>query len=94
MSHWNYRVMLTKDKENLENYFGIKEVYYNDDNSIMAISENPISPFGETLEELTNDLEKFQKALKLPVLIESEIKFVDCSDDEEDVILIKGLTHE
>lgn len=66
---WNYRVI--EDKE----VFRIHEVYYNDAGEITAISEDPIVPEGETLEELKDDLEYYFAALKNPVLKKEEIKF-------------------
>jgi hypothetical protein len=59
---WNYRVI-----EN-EGMFHIHEVYYNDKGEITAISEDPIAPAGETLEELKGDLKYYQQAGKRPIL--------------------------
>jgi hypothetical protein len=68
---WNYRVI-----EN-ESMFHIHEVYYNDKGEIIAISEDPIAPAGETLEELKGDLKYYQQAVKRPILKKEEIKFAD-----------------
>ena len=46
---WNYRVIESKG------VFRIHEVYYNEKKEITAISEDPIAPLGETLEELKGD---------------------------------------
>ena len=66
---WNYRVIEDKEK------FRIHEVYYNDAGEITAISEDPIVPEGETIEELKDDLEYYFAALKSPVLKKDEIQF-------------------
>jgi hypothetical protein len=66
---WNYRVI-----EN-EEMFQIHEVYYNEAGEITAISENPVAPAGESLEELAKDLEHYAEALKKPVLKRFEIVF-------------------
>ncbi|MBE7445484.1 MAG: hypothetical protein HS132_09645 [Planctomycetia bacterium] len=73
---WNYRVI--EDKE----IFRIHEVYYNDAGDITAISEDPIVPEGETLEELKDDLEYYFAALKSPELKKEEIKFASLKEDE------------
>lgn len=73
---WNYRVI--EDKE----VFRIHEVYYNDTGEITAISEDPIVPEGETLEELKDDLEYYFAALKNPVLKKDEIKFASMMEGD------------
>lgn len=61
---------------------GVYEVFYNDKKEITAITQNSISPYGESektekkaLIELKSDLRYFEKALKKPILKEWEIKF-------------------
>ncbi|MBM4055739.1 MAG: hypothetical protein FJ264_13975 [Planctomycetes bacterium] len=73
---WNYRVIADKE------VFRIHEVYYNDAGDITAISEDPIVPEGETLEELKGDLEYYFAALKSPVLKKDEIKFASMTEDD------------
>ena len=78
---WNYRVIRTKrphprslgktDEETFDE-FTICEVYYNKDDTIYAYSDAQ-SPYGETLEELENDLKYMAEALKAPVLNKEEI---------------------
>lgn len=48
---WNYRIV-RKQLDTGEESFQVHEVYYNDDGNIFAISEEPISPSGETAAEL------------------------------------------
>lgn len=68
---WNYRVIEYK------RVFHIHEVYYNDDGSICAISEDPMHPSGTSLEELKRDAEHFLLAFDKPVLKKSKIKFAE-----------------
>ena len=73
---WNYRVIENKEK------FRIHEVYYNDAGEITVISEDPIVPEGETLEELKDDLEYYFAALKSLVLKKDEIEFASMIEDD------------
>ncbi len=58
---WNYRVAVRGE------YYSIYEVYYTD-GMPARITESPVCPGGDTLEELKRDLKSFQAALKRPVL--------------------------
>ena len=51
---WNYRI-LRFENDGLS-YFRLHEVYYKDE-SIMAWTENPATPFGETVNGLIKALE-------------------------------------
>jgi hypothetical protein len=66
---WNYRVIQD------EGMFHIHEVYYSEAGEITAISENPIAPAGESLEELAKDLEHYAEAMNKPALRRAEIVF-------------------
>jgi hypothetical protein len=66
---WDYRVM--ED----DGMFTIHEVYYNDKGDITSISQDPMGPSGDTLEELKGDMEYFLHALDMPVLKKKEIVF-------------------
>ncbi|MBI5103130.1 MAG: hypothetical protein HZB33_15045 [Nitrospirae bacterium] len=76
-SYWNYRVI-----EN-EEVFRIHEVYYNSKGEITGFSENPITPLGETLDELRGDLEYYIQALGRPVLKIEDIVFMPMDEKEE-----------
>lgn len=65
---WNYRVF-----REAEGGYVIREVYYEDDGSIFACTQDAVNPFGETLEELAQDLKYLKQALKLPVLTMADI---------------------
>jgi len=49
MTHWNYRVV--RHCEQGEPYYVIHEAYYEEDGSI-SLTECPIEPWGENLEDL------------------------------------------
>jgi hypothetical protein len=70
---WNYRVI------EHEEMFYIHEVYYNDKGEITAISEDPMHPCGESLDELKSDMEYFLHALNRPVLKKEEIRVAPVS---------------
>ena len=77
MSHWNHRVIKhqkTMSDGEEETWFSIHEVYYNSDGSLQAYTENAVEPTGTTLQELSDDLVLFQKALSRTVLTESDFK--------------------
>jgi hypothetical protein len=74
---WNYRVIEHGDM------FYIHEVYYNARGEITAISENPMHPCGESLDELNGDMELFLQALNRPVLKKEEIRFAPMRGKEK-----------
>lgn len=66
-SHWNYRVLRTADKATGEVTNQIHEVYYND-GVPTSCTLRPVSPCGETIEELHTDLQMMVTALQRPVI--------------------------
>ena len=78
--YWNHRVILRQhgysDLEKKQPYFeyGIHEVHYDRENEVVAWTKDSMSPYGETLEILIEDIEWFRKACKKPVLIETELE--------------------
>jgi hypothetical protein len=64
---WNYRVMRR------ENTYAIYEVYYDNDGNMETFSEEPVCPMGESLEELRQDLEHYERALAQPTLDYTEL---------------------
>ena len=63
---WNYRVVRQKNK--LGTYYGIHEVYYNKKGKVSAMTQDLITPCGDTLEELKEDLQYMLEACNKPVL--------------------------
>lgn len=59
---WNDRVMVRDGR------YAIHAVYYADDGSISNWSAEPMSLNGASLEELSEELERFRRALSVPVL--------------------------
>lgn len=63
---WDYRVMkhVTHFQDSVETWYGIHEVFYNQDGKIVAWTQEPIDVVGdsymeilETLERMLNDIE-------------------------------------
>lgn len=65
---WNYRVFREENGEYI-----IREVFCEEDGSILGCTENAVEPFGGSLEELAQNIEWFKEALKLPVLTLADI---------------------
>jgi hypothetical protein len=70
---WNYRVVIRQDPDDPSEQFGIHEVYYDSSGQIEAWTEEPCTPFGESLAELAADIEHMGQALSKPPLKESEL---------------------
>ena len=66
--YWNYRVLRFQTPGMLDPQYAIHEVYFDAEGRITGCTEEEVSPFGESLEELREDLEAYKKALDLPVL--------------------------
>lgn len=80
MNHWNYRIVKKVTKHNdpslgasEDTWFGIHEVYYDAEGHPEVCSEEPIEPFGESVEEVRESLKMMMKALDKPVLDYDEI---------------------
>ena len=84
---WHYRVIKTKrswyigGKPYSEDHYQIHEVYYDKAGNIEAWSQDPMSPFGESLTELNSDINMFVRATILPVLEEVDGKLVEMRKD-------------
>lgn len=63
MITWNYRVFREADGDHV-----IREVFYDEQDLIIACTAEAVEPMGHTLTELADDLRAFQAALELPVL--------------------------
>ena len=70
---WNYRVVTRPDPTGKLQLFGIHEVYYDSAGRIEAWTEEPCTPFGESLEELIADMDFMAQAMGKPVLKEAEL---------------------
>lgn len=64
---WNYRVL--KHVAGKEEWYQIHDVYYNtDDGSIASCSVDAPAPFGETVEELKEELKLMKEAFNAPTI--------------------------
>lgn len=63
---WNYRV--TRRTVQDEVAYEIREVYYSVDGKIKMWSTHAMAPFGETKDELKQNLEQMMSCLTEPVL--------------------------
>lgn len=64
-SYWNYRVL----KKNIgsEVVYEIHECHYENDVCI-AVSEDPVQPMGESIQELKEELEYMMQAFSMEVI--------------------------
>lgn len=67
---WNYRVWKDGDE-----YFIVKETYYNDAGEISSCTKDAVFPSGSTLKELRSDIKRFTESLTKPVLITKDFVF-------------------
>ena len=83
MSHWNHRVVKSLLPDGTTE-FTIREVFYNDDDTIMAHTLEAVKPYGETIKELRETLQWMLNCLDFPILIDGEVDFVDYLERHED----------
>lgn len=67
MMYWDYRVFLE------DGGYTIRTVYYDDMGAIAACAEKETAPFGESVEELQEELNLFLAALKKQVISASDV---------------------
>ena len=94
MSYWNFRVCKEKYKDIGDVWeLAIREVYYNDDGSIWAVSKDGISAHGEinedsdeaaALKDVKADLQRMQECTEKPILDLNTLEFA-CHEDEESI---------
>jgi len=73
---WNYRVVRRKKtwidpgekKEKVEYSYAIHEAYYDKNGYVGAITQDPVEPFGETIEELRHAWVMMAEAFGQPIL--------------------------
>ena len=68
MLTWNYRVFREEDGDYI-----IRSVTYDENDKIVGCTQDEVTPFGRSLEELTEDIKSFKDALKFPVLTLDDI---------------------
>ena len=73
---WNYRVIrkkhvymnATQTKERVDYTYGIHEAFYNENGYVGSITEDPVEPFGENIEDLRHSWVMMAEAFGQPVL--------------------------
>ncbi|MBM4331908.1 MAG: hypothetical protein FJ117_11940 [Deltaproteobacteria bacterium] len=73
---WNYRVVrkrnvyidLTDQKERADYTYAIHEAYYDKNGHVGAITQDPVEPFGENIEELRHSWVMMVEAFGQPIL--------------------------
>jgi hypothetical protein len=100
MSHWNHRVVKEVLKDG-EEWYTVREVFYNDDDTIYAYTDDPVDICGESVDEIRKYLQWCLDCLDNPILVDGEVEFVEppwLGDDgkEYDTIeeLVKSLKDE
>ena len=68
MLSWNYRVFREENGDHI-----IREVYYGEEGEILSCTANAVEPWGESLDELIQDIEAFEAATLLPILTLADI---------------------
>ena len=63
---WNHRVVRHEDKGQV--YYQIHEAFYEEGQPADSITTEAITPFGETVEELAEELRRMLKATEHPAL--------------------------
>ena len=67
---WDYRVVrkILSGEGYTTTQYGIHEVYYDDDHVPASCTINPVTPYGESEDELAQDVRHYASALEKPVL--------------------------
>ena len=77
---WNNRII--KHEKDGTTWYSVHEVFYNEDGSIYAHTEDAITIIGETEEEAVEQAEQILRDIKdTPVLVASEIEFKDYEEE-------------
>ena len=64
-THWNHRVV--RRTYNSESNYGVYEAYYTD-GRVVSITMEPVTPQGESMDELREELAMMARACEHPVL--------------------------
>lgn len=80
---WNYRVVRHYDE--LGSNVEFHEIYYEDEaQKVVKCWSGPVRPWGEDLDDLTNDLNHMLEALGKPILEAGDLPKGEDDDDEQD----------
>ena len=64
---WDYRVLVKRDASG-DKHYGIHEVYYDKHKCPIACTDTPCDPYGESVEELKENVMEMMAALLEPVM--------------------------
>lgn len=65
IDHWNYRIVESVGSTG-DKYYSVHEIYYDKSNEIVSWYVEPMFPTGETVSELTKDVELMLEAMTKP----------------------------
>jgi hypothetical protein len=67
---WNHRVVKRTFNEGgyTEDRYAIHEAYYDENGKVWGITEEPVEPHGETMDELKKDIDWMTQCLEHPIL--------------------------
>jgi hypothetical protein len=71
---WNYRVVRRQWDEFGDSTYAFHEAYYTGDGVVESITENPVVPQGDNMEDLASELELMKAALNYPFLDYDELQ--------------------
>ena len=77
MAYLNHRVVKETLKDGSD-WYTVREVYYNKDHTIYAYTEEAVDISGESIDDLRKNLQWCLRCLDKPMLIDGEVKFVEC----------------
>jgi len=66
---WNYRVVKKRYEDTELVFFGIHEVYYDEEGKPNLVTQEPIDVSGESVEDLLDIYETMKEAFRKPVLL-------------------------
>jgi len=91
MSSWNYRVIRKPTPDTDSVVYQIHEVYYREDGTIEGWTAEPVTPLGESVEELREDIRYFLHAFRRPVLEEKAASGTELLlEDSHDTLINEG----
>ncbi len=80
--HWNYRLVNTPSENGGDDWFELKEVYYNDDGTLMGFADACIG--GDTLDEARHTFNKYIfEGVGKPALHEDDFKNASFKEGDE-----------
>ncbi|NKE72887.1 hypothetical protein [Candidatus Manganitrophus noduliformans] len=84
MSYWDSRVIRKRHSDSNGATYQIHEVYYADNGSVEHWTEDSVQPFGETAEELREEIRLFLRVFRRPILEWKEVGGKEALIPDED----------